>query len=27
MHILFRESHGLEEAAIPQDLGQSPADL
>lgn len=27
MHILFRESHGLEEAAIPQDLGQTPADL
>ncbi|HPD90991.1 MAG TPA: cobaltochelatase subunit CobN [Pararhodobacter sp.] len=27
MHILFRESHGLEETAAPQDLGQTPADL
>ena len=27
MHILFRESHGLEETATPQDLGQTPADL
>lgn len=27
MHVLFRESHGLDEAAVPQDLGQSPADL
>jgi len=27
MHIIFRESHGLEEASVPQDLGQSPADL
>lgn len=27
MHVLFRESHGLEESATPQDLGQSPADL
>ncbi|KFI32458.1 cobalamin biosynthesis protein CobN [Haematobacter missouriensis] len=27
MHVLFRESHGLEETATPQDLGQSPADL
>lgn len=27
MHVLFRESHGLEEAATPQDLGQTPADL
>ena len=27
MHVIFRESHGLEEAAIPQDLGQSPADM
>ena len=27
MHVLFRESHGLEETASPQDLGQSPADL
>lgn len=27
MHVLFRESHGLEETARPEDLGQSPADL
>ncbi len=27
MHVIFRESHGLEEAATPTDLGQSPADL
>ncbi|APZ51799.1 cobaltochelatase subunit CobN [Salipiger abyssi] len=27
MHILFRESHGLEETETPTDLGQSPADL
>jgi cobaltochelatase CobN len=27
MHVLFRETHGLEENAAPQDLGQSPADL
>ncbi|NLS28113.1 hypothetical protein S2M10_31210 [Sphingomonas sp. S2M10] len=27
MHVLFRETHGLEENAVPQDLGQSPADL
>ena len=27
MHVLFRESHGLEESATPQDLGQTPADL
>jgi len=27
MHIVFREAHGLEEAAVPQDLGQTPADL
>ncbi|WP_417628708.1 cobaltochelatase subunit CobN [Pararhodobacter aggregans] len=27
MHVLFRESHGLEETATPQDLGQTPADL
>jgi cobaltochelatase CobN len=27
MHVVFRESHGLEETASPQDLGQSPADL
>lgn len=27
MHVLFRESQGLEEADIPRDLGQPPADL
>jgi cobaltochelatase CobN len=27
MHVLFRESHGLEEAGAPQDLGQAPAEL
>ena len=27
MHIIFRESHGLEETETPTDLGQSPADL
>ena len=27
MHVIFRESHGLEETAAPTDLGQSPADL
>ncbi|MGR7994475.1 cobaltochelatase subunit CobN [Xanthobacter sp. ZOL 2024] len=27
MHIVFRESHGLEETDTPTDLGQSPADL
>src|SRR5215470_13606460 len=27
MHIVFRESHGLEETAMPVDLGQDPADL
>lgn len=27
MHVLFRESHGLEDTALPKDLGQSPADL
>lgn len=27
MHIVFRESHGLEEADTPFDLGQSPAEL
>jgi cobaltochelatase CobN len=27
MHVIFRETHGMEEIAIPQDLGQSPADL
>ncbi|MEM9709817.1 MAG: cobaltochelatase subunit CobN [Pseudomonadota bacterium] len=27
MHVIFRESHGLEETETPIDLGQSPADL
>ena len=27
MHVVFRESHGLEETATPRDLGQRPADL
>ncbi|MCW1931464.1 cobaltochelatase subunit CobN [Pararhodobacter zhoushanensis] len=27
MHVIFRESHGLEESATPQDLGQTPGDL
>lgn len=27
MHVVFRESHGLEETETPRDLGQSPADL
>ena len=27
MHVVFRESHGLEENETPQDLGQSPGDL
>lgn len=27
MHVLFRESHGLEESESPRDLGQTPADL
>ncbi len=27
MHVIFRESHGLDEAATPTDLGQSPAEL
>lgn len=27
MHVVFRESHDLEETATPRDLGQSPADL
>ena len=27
MHIVFRESHGLEESATPRDLEQDPADL
>jgi cobaltochelatase CobN len=27
MHVVFRESHGLEESETPMDLGQTPADL
>jgi cobaltochelatase CobN len=27
MHVVFRESHGLEETETPIDLGQAPADL
>lgn len=27
MHVVFREAHGLDEAAVPVDLAQSPADL
>ncbi|MGD9918672.1 MAG: cobaltochelatase subunit CobN, partial [Paenirhodobacter sp.] len=27
MHLVFREGHGLEESDVPQDLGQTPADL
>ena len=27
MHVVFRESHGLEEAETPIDLGQDPSDL
>ncbi len=27
MHVVFRESHGLEESDTPRDLGQTPADL
>ena len=27
MHVVFRESHGLEETETPVDVGQSPADL
>lgn len=27
MHVVFRESHGLEETERPQDLGQTPGDL
>ena len=27
MHVVFRESHGLEETATPFDPGQDPADL
>lgn len=27
MHVIFRESHGLDQTETPTDLGQSPADL
>ena len=27
MHVVFRESHGLEDSETPFDLGQTPADL
>jgi cobaltochelatase CobN len=27
MHVIFRETHGMEETVVPQDLGQEPADL
>jgi cobaltochelatase CobN len=27
VHLVFRESHGLEEQAVPQDLGQCPGDV
>ena len=27
MHVVYRESHGLEETETPMDLGQDPADL
>src|SRR5580704_12476740 len=27
MHVVFRESRGLEETAVPKDLGQEPAEL
>ena len=27
MHVVFRESHGLEDTEAPFDLGQTPADL
>ena len=27
MHVVFRESHGLDQTDTPQDLGQTPADL
>ena len=27
MHVVFRESHGLDQSDLPQDLGQTPADL
>ena len=27
MHVVFRESHGLEETETPMDLGQDPSDL
>ena len=27
MHVVFRESHGLEETDTPMDLGQDPAEI
>lgn len=27
MHVIFHETHGMEEASVPQDPGQAPADL
>src|SRR5258708_25177216 len=27
MHVVFRESHGLEETTTPREIGQDPADL
>jgi Kef-type K+ transport system membrane component KefB len=27
VHVVFRESHGLEDTAAPHDMGQDPADL
>ena len=27
MHVVFRESHGLEDTQTPFDLGQTPAEL
>ena len=27
MHVVFRESHGLEETAVPFDPGQAPAEM
>ena len=27
MHVVFRESHGLDQGDTPMDLGQTPADL
>lgn len=27
MHVIFHETHGIEETSVPQDLGQAPADL